>query len=162
MAGTRNTYDFQEGGLVQFKNLDTGETYQIENNLVDFSFSYDGDPEESEIISCGDAQSHIFTGPMPSVGMEVSLKLYDETGTDEGLEQFQKNTPSGQRMEITIRPQGTGAGLKEWVLTPSDNRGFYITSGGYTPAIDTSYSPAEGEMKWKGKMAVGPKSMTQS
>lgn len=104
-----NDYSMQEDGVVMI-----GAT--AVDNVTSFSLATEVERNEVTRTAFGTIKKIRGIG---KVKLTLTLNFYDESGVDGAMNSFLEGDSTGLDQTITVRPLGTGAGLKEIVLNPS-------------------------------------------
>jgi hypothetical protein len=100
----------------------------------------------------------------PKVKVTVEASFFDETGIDGALNSYLVGDTTGLDQTLTIRPLGTGAGLKQLILNPSsDDFGMDLLSSTPIDAESSEDLPAvAGTQTWEGWFDEQPAETAQS
>lgn len=87
-----------------------------------------------------------------------TLNLYDDDGiTTSSLEQWRVNHAGSIDKTIKIRPLGSTAGLKEYILDPdSDHYGMDLIDHSWDAESGEDQPLVEGDMTWEGTFDAAP------
>ena len=105
--------------------------------------------EEETVIAMWGGKKTIYSDSQ--VSLDCVIELYDADGVTATLRAFRVgNVATGKNQTITIRPQGTGAGLDEWILNPAENGMNLVTKPWVGAASENGTEPVSGTMTWRG------------
>jgi hypothetical protein len=136
-----NDYSMQEDGVVLIgaASLD---------NVTNVTVSSEVERNDTKRVAFGTVKNIRSAG---KVKITVTLSLFDETGVAGDLNSFLVNDTTGIDATITIRPLGTGAGLKELILNPGVNDfGMDLLTKSYDAPAGEDLPAVTGEMTWEG------------
>lgn len=130
------------------------------NNV--YNFNIDPSPERNVRTNSAFGGHHKYRSVGP-VTVTLQLDLYDEEGITASLKAYRVNDTTGLDQTITIRPQGTGAGLPELILNPgAGHYGMDLVGHPHSGEAGEDYPLVQGSMTWEGTFDEEPAWTAQS
>ena len=148
-----NDYSMQEDGVVLF-----GAT--AVDNVTSFQIATEIERNETTRTAFGTIKKIRGIG---KVKLTLTLNYFDESGIDGALNSFLEGDATGLDQTITIRPLGTGSGLKQLVLNPgTDDFGMDLISSEIGAESGEDLPAATGSQTWVGYFDEKPAFAAQS
>lgn len=129
-------YTYQDGGLFTI-NTDTPLTV---DKVTSADVNLGGSVTYTDATRSGDAAVVEMRGLTPSVEVSMTFNLLDEAGITSLLKKFIKGDPDFSNVDITERPEGTGAGkpTRTWAgMTLETKNTGYAAGRGRPPTTGT-------------------------
>ena len=148
-----NDYSMQEDGVVMI-----GATAL--DNVTSFSLSSEIERNDVTRTAFGTIKKIRGIG---KVRITLTLNFFDESGVDGAMNSFLVGDSTGIDATLTIRPLGTGSGLKELVLNPGGtDYGMDLLSKEYGAESGEDLPAVTGSMVWEGFFDEEPAFAAQS